>query len=91
MTFDGPTGYGVRGKAVGCQTFVDKIKGNGWDGEAKKLREAFDVLEGSTKGQEKEEDKSTSIMDKLGELIYKMSYACEHSECVLFVSSLMVN
>lgn len=79
MTFDGPNGHGVRGKAVGCATFFGKLDGTTFDGM--ELRSNCEAIDSHVRSkQDWETDKFGGIVDKMNELITILSYAKAHSE-----------
>jgi Rad3-related DNA helicase len=79
MTFDGPNGHGVRGKAVGCATFFDKVTEKKLDVKALKIN--VEAMEAHIRSkQDFARDKYSSSLDKLAELITMLSYAYEHTE-----------
>lgn len=81
MTLDGPTGHGVRGKAVGCQTYFDRLSLQSMNPQ--QMRKNFLALDGHVRGGDgrsnKQQDRFSNILDKLGELTNILSYAFENA------------
>lgn len=79
ISYDGPTGHGVRGKAVGCQTFFDKLGLT--FGQAENLRRYGEALDSHIRSKETyEQEKYSNSLDRLNEIIVRLSYALEHPE-----------
>ena len=79
MTFDGPNGHGVMGKAVGCATFFDKLGGTKFDGDA--LRKNLEAIDAHVRPKQNfESDMYSGSIDKMNELMTILSYAREHHE-----------
>jgi Fanconi anemia group J protein len=81
MTLDGPTGHGVQGKAVGCQTFFDKLllqQQHDWT-VLQHYGEALDSHVRS-KPESWEHDKFSATLDKMTHLLTLLAYADEHAE-----------
>lgn len=79
MTFDGPTGHGQGGKAVGCQTFFDKLSIN--QATTEMLLKHAKALEGFVRSREGEAEwvqaKYTTLVDNLTNLVQYFTYALE--------------
>jgi hypothetical protein len=79
ITYDGPTGHGVRGKAVGCQTFFDKL---GLTlGLVENLKKYGEALDGHIRSKESyEQEKYSNSLDRMNEIIVRLNYALEVPE-----------
>lgn len=82
-TFDGPTGKGIGGKAVGCLGFFEKLGITKADLDT--LSRHVDAFEKFTRGREEnqeplERDKASNLVDRLVELIHKLSLAIQTPE-----------
>jgi hypothetical protein len=79
MTFDGPTGHGRNGKAIGCQPFFDRL---GLTKEsADVLAKHVETLETFVRTREGNAEwvqaKYTNLVDSLSEMLNRVSYALE--------------
>lgn len=88
ITFDGPTGYGKMGKAVGCRPFFDKLGLT--ESDFQKLCVHADAFEKYLRGRDDnnattERDRISNLVDKLLELIWKMDSAISKS-CHYYVA-----
>ena len=78
MNVAGPTGYGVRGKAVGCKPFFERL--NGTYSLEVLLKHTEDIGE-VVHGQENHlQEKHGGHLDKLAELLSVISHAQKHTE-----------
>lgn len=79
MTFDGPTGNGRGGKAVGCQTFFDKISLT--PATAETLLKHAEALEGYVRSREGDAEwiqaKYITLVDNLTDMVTRFTYALE--------------
>ena len=83
ISLDGPTGNGVRGAAVGCLPFFEKLGIQLTDLEL--LVRHVDAFEKFLRGQESNEsnterDRISNLMDRLVDLVHKMCSARTKSE-----------
>jgi hypothetical protein len=81
-TYDGPTGYGLGGKPVGCRPFFEKEEMSNTDFELlTKHSEAFEThVSGSERDTEGESTRTSTVVDNLMNLISKCSRARKLSE-----------
>lgn len=90
VSYDGPTGHGVRGKPVGCQTFFDKLDINHAQGQV--LMRYGEGLDAHIRSKDSfERDKYSSSLDKMNELLVRFSYALEQPEHYFVASVVKAN
>ncbi len=83
IIYDGPTGNGVGGKAVGCLGFFRRLGLSKTDFEKLVIRfNALDKFYRGRDGNEEavERDRTTNLFDRLGDLISKLSRAVDTPE-----------
>ena len=89
MTFDGPTGHGVRGKAVGCATFLERLDTQ-FDGD--QLRSSSAEFVKSLRSKEDgQSDKFSGLLDKLSALTTILSLTAKYSEHYYIASAIKGN
>jgi hypothetical protein len=76
MTYDGPSGYGLAGKAVGCKTFFEKVKVDITNSE--RLRRSAETMERI--GREQKESKFATIFEKMVDVVSKVTLAMEEPQ-----------
>ena len=78
MTFDGPTGHGVKGKAVGCATFLQKLD-TVFCGEQLRLNSA-EFVKKVHSFDDWRTDTFGGLLNRLSEMTTILSYAAKYSE-----------
>ena len=80
ILLDGPSGHGQNGKPVGCKPFFDKLGMSESDFEI--LETHVEAFNGYLRGQNdnEERDRVSNIVDKLTELVCKLSWAAKKPE-----------
>lgn len=76
MTYDGPSGYGLAGKSVGCKTFFEKVKVDIANSE--KLRRCAETME--MLGREQKDPKYATIFEKMVDVVSKVTLAMEEPQ-----------
>jgi hypothetical protein len=76
MTYDGPSGYGLAGKSVGCKTFFEKVKVD--TAYSEKLRNFAEIMERI--GREQEKSKYANIFEKMVDAVSKLTLAMEEPQ-----------
>ena len=79
VTYDGPTGTGVGGKAVGCKPFFDRIQLR--HGELEQVVAYAEALSEHVRSRSEEQgERSMNQMDRLLELVVKFAAASQKPE-----------
>jgi len=79
VTYDGPTGMGVGGKAVGCKPFFDRLQLR--QGELEQVVAYAEALSEHVRGRSEDQgERSMNQMDRLLELVVKFSAASQKAE-----------
>ena len=79
VTYDGPTGMGVGGKAVGCKPFFDRLQFR--QGELEQVVAYAEALSEHVRSRSEEQgERSMNQMDRLLELVAKFSAASQKPE-----------
>mmetsp|Transcript_11480 Transcript_11480/g.20851 ORF Transcript_11480/g.20851 Transcript_11480/m.20851 type:complete len:491 (+) Transcript_11480:487-1959(+) len=93
MTFDGPTGHGRNGKAIGCQPFFDRLGLT--EESADVLVKHVETLETFVKSQEGNAEwvqaKYTNLVDSLSEMLNRISCALDAPSNYFIASVVKVN
>ena len=88
MTYDGPTGNGKGGKAVGCQTFFDKLGLT--QAAVETLVKHAEALENHVRSREGGADwiqaKYNTLADNLSDMIRRFTYALEEPAYVFRIT-----
>lgn len=93
MTYDGPTGNGKGGKAVGCQTFFDKLGLTQASVETLvKHAEALESHLRSREGREADwmQAKYNTLADNLSDMIRRFTYALEEPAYVVLCRKMLL-
>jgi hypothetical protein len=79
MTYDGPNGRGLGGKAAGCKTFFDKLSLSQEKMEG--LQKSAEGLDSHVRSQEEwAQTKYLTLLDNLNEVMMRFAYALEKPE-----------
>jgi hypothetical protein len=76
LTYDGPSGYGLGGKAVGCKTFFEKVKVDTVQSE--RLRTSAETMERI--GREQKDSKFATIFENMVDVVSKLTLAMEEPQ-----------